>query len=625
MRVYLTESSRDLTLLGLVLLMIYLLTANHGPLGSSTRYYEAAREMVELGDWVVPHLAYVPYVEKPPLVYWLGASARLLGDHPLLINLPSLLATLVMISATYLFGREWRNRQVGLTAAGLLLGATMTQVFSGVLLTDPLLAAALSVGWLLWWRWDQQGRTRLAPLLGFYVVVAIGWLAKGPVALALPAAAIGVYALLRGGISGLGTTLWAMKPWWGMALIVALNLPWTLALWARDPRLVEFFYLRINLDAFLHGNYNHPGPWWYYGPILAGSLAPFTVVALPLLVQALGQCLRTLRLQRDGWQMSNTTDPTRLFLVSVVLGTMLFLSLSSAKLGSYLMPTMPAVMVLLADLMNGWKKVPRWVTVMVIAQAAILLLAVLLAPLVVLAIHVSLESGRPLVLAGMTFAKEPELREIDWAFTPLLLAALAAVGLAALASVVAVMSGRVRLALGALACGTTCVAVLILPNYHRLLPNRDATPLVTTMETLIQQELSAHANEPHTTTADASDVTLLHESSIHDYELLLALRRPIGMWRNARETGLGFFAQATSAATPLPGPGQPIDHPYHVNGGNTTHPRLWSDARLIAAWNGPQRVWLFAGASVMDELQALGLKPYLIAKARRKALISNRP
>ena len=188
MRVQVTESGRDLTLLGLALLMIYLLTANHGPLGSSTRYYEAAREMVELGDWVVPHLAYVPYVEKPPLVYWLGASARLLGDHPLLINLPSLLATLVMISATYLFGREWRNRQVGLTAAGLLLGATMTQVFSGVLLTDPLLAAALSVGWLLWWRWDQQGRTRFAPLLGFYVVVAIGWLAKGPVALALPAA-----------------------------------------------------------------------------------------------------------------------------------------------------------------------------------------------------------------------------------------------------------------------------------------------------------------------------------------------------------------------------------------------------------------------------------------------------
>ena len=624
MRVQVTESGRDLTLLGLALLMIYLLTANHGPLGSSTRYYEAAREMVELGDWVVPHLAYVPYVEKPPLVYWLGASARLLGDHPLLINLPSLLATLVMISATYLFGREWRNRQVGLTAAGLLLGATMTQVFSGVLLTDPLLAAALSVGWLLWWRWDQQGRTRLAPLLGFYVVVAIGWLAKGPVALALPAAAIGVYALLRGGISGLGTTLWTMKPWWGMALIVALNLPWTLALWARDPRLVEFFYLRINLDAFLHGNYNHPGPWWYYGPILAGSLAPFTVVALPLLMQALGQCLRTLRLQRDGWQMSNTTDPTRLFLVSVVLGTMLFLSLSSAKLGSYLMPTMPAVMVLLADLMNGWKKVPRWVTVMVIAQAAILLLAVLLAPLVVLAIHESLEAGKPLVLAGLTFAEEPGLREIDWAFTPLLLAALAAVGLAALASVVAVMSGRVRLALGALACGTTCVAVLILPNYHRLLPNRDATPLVTTMEALMQRERNTQANEP-LTTADASEVILLHESSIHDYELQLALRRPVSIWRNARETGLGFFAQATPAATPLPGPGQPIDHPYHVNGGNTTHPRLWSDARLVAAWNGPQRVWLFAGASVMDELQALGLKPYLIAKARRKALISNRP
>src|SRR5581483_10917181 len=37
------------------------------------RYAEIAREMLAGGGWVVPHLNYVPYVEKPPLLYWTGA------------------------------------------------------------------------------------------------------------------------------------------------------------------------------------------------------------------------------------------------------------------------------------------------------------------------------------------------------------------------------------------------------------------------------------------------------------------------------------------------------------------------------------------------------------------------
>ena len=192
---------RDIPLLMLALVILYIGIANHGPFGSSNRYYEAAREMVELGDWTVPHLAYAPYLEKPPLVYWLGAAARSLGDHPLITNLPSLLATLVSIVATYMWGYWWRGAAVGLGAAALLLGTSFTQAMAGVLTTDPLLAGCLAVAWVLWWRWDNTGRLSHKLLAGFYLAVAVGWLAKGPIALALPAAAIGLYALLSGGWS----------------------------------------------------------------------------------------------------------------------------------------------------------------------------------------------------------------------------------------------------------------------------------------------------------------------------------------------------------------------------------------------------------------------------------------
>ena len=46
------------------------------------RYGEIAREMLALHDFIVPHLNYVAYVEKPPLLYWLTAlSFRIFGHQ----------------------------------------------------------------------------------------------------------------------------------------------------------------------------------------------------------------------------------------------------------------------------------------------------------------------------------------------------------------------------------------------------------------------------------------------------------------------------------------------------------------------------------------------------------------
>ena len=43
------------------------------------RYAEIAREMLATGDFITPNLNFLPYLEKPPLVYWLTAFSLSVG------------------------------------------------------------------------------------------------------------------------------------------------------------------------------------------------------------------------------------------------------------------------------------------------------------------------------------------------------------------------------------------------------------------------------------------------------------------------------------------------------------------------------------------------------------------
>lgn len=606
---------RDALLLVLVTAAVYLLTGNHIPLGSSTRYYEAAREMRELGDWTVPHLAYAPYLEKPPLVYWLGAAARSLGDGWLALSLPSGIAVLTMVLATWALGRAWRGPGIALGAALLLIGTTFTQFIASVLTTDPLVAASVAIAWWTWWEWERDGRRCVRSLLAFYAAIGVGWLAKGPIALALPGAGIGLYALLSGGVAGVGTTLWRMQPWWGLATIALINLPWTLAVWARDPRLIEFFYLRINLDAFASGSYNHAEPWHFYFPTLLGLLVPYTLVFLPVLLMALWRILTAVRLR--GLEATPPADPGRLYLACAFIGPFLLLSASSAKLGTYLLPLLPPALLLISDVVAGWTRAPRWVAAVFALQAALLLLGLTLLWPFAASVHAALAARGPLIIAGMELADHPALAAIDWDYLPVIAIGLVTALFGQLIALLALLRQRLRIALAALAIGLTCTAAIVLPWLDALLPNQNADRLV--------QVIAAAGGDDRSLAPELREPVVIHQSVVHSYELLFALRRRAAILDGARETGLGHFLQAAPAGTPMPGPGQPIGHPYEVNGDNTDHPWLWSHERFKREWSGKGRVWLLTRLPAPQWMTDAGLPLHEIARARKTLLLCNRP
>src|ERR1700730_15882975 len=110
------------------------------------RYGEIAREMLALRDFIVPHLNYVAYVEKPPLLYWLTAlSFRIFGINEFAARLVSAMSALIGVFATFMFADRVMGRRRALSAPELLATAPLYAIMAQVLTTDMLLSALTTV------------------------------------------------------------------------------------------------------------------------------------------------------------------------------------------------------------------------------------------------------------------------------------------------------------------------------------------------------------------------------------------------------------------------------------------------------------------------------------------------
>ena len=75
-------------------LLVYLIALGSYPIADDeSKYAEAPREMLELGDWLTPRYDYVRYLSKPPLGFWIGAAVyRVFGVNEFSARLPVALA-----------------------------------------------------------------------------------------------------------------------------------------------------------------------------------------------------------------------------------------------------------------------------------------------------------------------------------------------------------------------------------------------------------------------------------------------------------------------------------------------------------------------------------------------------
>ena len=286
------------------------------------RNAEVAREMARSGDYLLPHLDGLPYLDKP-VVYFAAAAAAMnvLGPTEAAARLPAYLATLATLGLVAWFARRRWGADAAWLAALALATMPMPLAYARAAIFDSTLSLCTTAAILCFF----EERPVLA-----WVAMGVGALTKGPVALLVPLATVVPWTLLTGGDGSLRR----LFDWRGVLAFAVVALPWFVAVATRIPMFPQYVFVRETWQRVMTPSFHRGGPWWYFLPILPVAAFPWVVPALA-----------GLRNWRWGWLARRENPHAReaVFLACWVALPLIFFSLNHSRLPQYVLPLMPAI------------------------------------------------------------------------------------------------------------------------------------------------------------------------------------------------------------------------------------------------------------------------------------------
>jgi 4-amino-4-deoxy-L-arabinose transferase-like glycosyltransferase len=323
-----------------------------------SRFAEASKQMIESGNYVDIRFSTVPRYNKPVGVYWLqAASTRLLGQPPYkriwTYRLPSLIGGILAVLLTYWCARAFASRETSLMAAALLAVTALVAGESVIATTDALLLATIMAAqgvflrtYLLARRGSESGPSP-ALWLAAWAAIGFGVLLKGPVILAVLALSAITISLWDGD----WTWLRKLRPGWGVLVMLAIVLPWAIAIAFASHGA---FYQRALGHDFaakvMGGQESHGAPPGYYLVLWSVTFWPAILFALPGI----------------GAGILHRAQPAIRYLLAWAAPNWLMFEAVPTKLPHYILPVYPALAVLTALWLTNDQGAgePRWLTVL---------------------------------------------------------------------------------------------------------------------------------------------------------------------------------------------------------------------------------------------------------------------
>ncbi|MCK5438697.1 MAG: glycosyltransferase family 39 protein [Gemmatimonadetes bacterium] len=303
---------------------------------TEARYAEIAARMVRSGDWMTPRLNHIIHFDKPPLTYWAtGIGLTVFGIDELGARIGLVVAALVVLTVTYRWAAETGPPAAAPYAFFCLLSAPLFFALARSVTSDMYLtmwvvlatdAARRATGptRARGWRWLAWG------------AVGAGFLTKGPVVLLWTVAPALVWAAL--------TNSWGrLRRLWdpiGVALALAIALPWYVVSAARHPQLIDFWLGLQTVGRVTSPYEGERAPVWFFLTTVVWAAGPWIIPA-------------TLQLAR------RRPRPNVPYVVVWAVFPLLIFSLFPTKRANYVLPVLPAVAMLAGSWWAAAKERPR--------------------------------------------------------------------------------------------------------------------------------------------------------------------------------------------------------------------------------------------------------------------------
>lgn len=306
---------------------------------------EAAREMLESGDWIIPRFNGNLRYDKPPLhYYFFGLSYSLFGVNAFAARFfPAFVGCLLAISVFFkIQSRLGENKAFWATL--IFISSIHVQFQFKLSVPDPFLIFFLALSIFSLESFIKSQAQSKKHLRWAYIFLALAILSKGPVALVLVSGTLIVYFLL--------VPLSYRIPWIKMieplaiVFFLGLTLPWYVAVtWVTEGLWIEEFIFHHNLNRFSRPIEGHGGPFYLTWVMVLLGFLPGSFSLYNLFTLRFKAILR---------------DPLLSLSCIFTLVTLIFFSVSNTKLPNYAAPVYPFLAIIFAYTLDA-QEMHSWI------------------------------------------------------------------------------------------------------------------------------------------------------------------------------------------------------------------------------------------------------------------------
>jgi len=244
---------------------------------SEARYAEISREMVKTGDYLRPNLLGINHYHKPPVAYYITALGyQIFGINEFGARFFLGIALLLQVYLIFRIGRIlFKEEKVAIASALIYLSFPIVLIAARNLTTDAYLTTFILWSIYLWLQ-NRVNQSKIW-LYGFYTVLGLAFLTKGPVVILPVIMFIASFLIIRKQKLQL-----SIHDFLGIVLFLLISASWFVAIIIDNPKLWEYFIQKQIVERATDAEKFHRSkPFWYYllfGPLVGLPWVFFLVI-----------------------------------------------------------------------------------------------------------------------------------------------------------------------------------------------------------------------------------------------------------------------------------------------------------------------------------------------------------